>query len=58
MAEIVNLRMARKHKARAEREVVATENRNTFGKTKAERENDAATKKLDAKRLDGHKRED
>lgn len=58
MAEIVNLRTARKRKARGEREDQASENRARFGKTKAERQKDTATKELDRKRLDGHKRED
>jgi len=58
MAEIVNLRMARKRKARAERDDIASENRARHGKTKAARKTDAAVKTLDAKRLDGHKREE
>ena len=37
MAEIVNLRQARKQKARADKEARATENRVTFGRTKAEK---------------------
>ena len=38
MAEIVNLRMARKQKARAQRERVAEQNRAAFGRSKAERD--------------------
>ena len=37
MAEIVNLRQARKQKARAEKEARAAENRVSFGRTKAEK---------------------
>jgi hypothetical protein len=38
MAEIVNLRMARKAKARAEAEKTAGENRVKFGQTKADKQ--------------------
>ncbi len=38
MADIVNLRMARKHKARAEKERTAEQNRTLSGRSKAERE--------------------
>jgi hypothetical protein len=58
MAEIVNLRRARKAKARATTAAQAEANRIAFGRTKAERE--VAT--LDAERarrlLDGAKREE
>ena len=37
MAEIVNLRRARKGKARAEKDARAADNRVRFGRTKAER---------------------
>lgn len=37
MAEIINLRMARKAKARSEAEKQAAENRVKFGQTKAEK---------------------
>jgi len=57
MAEIVNLRTVRKRKARTEREDLAAENRAKFGKTKAAREQDSASKALETRRLDGHKRE-
>jgi hypothetical protein len=57
MAEIVNLRQARKGKARAEREAAAAANRQKFGRSKAERAAEAARAKLEAERLAGHKRE-
>lgn len=38
MAEIINLRMARKAKARSEAEKQAEQNRATFGQTKAEKQ--------------------
>lgn len=58
MAEIINLRMARKHKARAEKEAQAEQNRIAFGRTKAEKQQTAAEKALADKRIDGHRRHD
>lgn len=55
-ADIVNLRQARKRKARAEKEVFAEQNRRTHGQSKAIRRHDAATKSLDDRRLDGARR--
>jgi hypothetical protein len=56
MAEIVNLRTARKRKVRAEKDEVAAANRAKFGQTKAERGKREAEEKLAARRLDGHLR--
>jgi hypothetical protein len=58
MAEIINLRNARKQKARAEKDVQAAQNRVLFGRTKAEKLQQAAEKTLADKKIDGHKRED
>jgi hypothetical protein len=58
MAEIVNLRQARKRKARSDREAKAAENRIAFGRTKAERELSDAKTTLEARRLDSHKRDE
>lgn len=58
MGEIVNLRRARKAKARSAKDAEAAENRAKFGATKPERERRAAEAELAAKRLDGHKREE
>lgn len=58
MADILSLSKARKAKARAAKEQVAAENRVKFGRTKAEKERDAALAKLAQKRLDGVRRED
>jgi uncharacterized membrane protein YqiK len=55
MAEIVNLRTARKQKARAEKATQAEQNRITHGRTKAEKLRSKAEAELAAKRLDGHK---
>jgi len=57
-AEIVNLRRARKAKAREKAEEAAAHNRATFGRPKAERDRAAAESALEARRLDGHARED
>jgi len=56
MAEIISLSKARKAKTRADKEQVAAENRVKFGRTKSEKQRDAAFKAQDASRLDGAKR--
>ena len=58
MAEVVNLRHARKRKARDEKEAVAQVNRASFGRTKSEKELSKAKLALEKKVLDEHKRED
>jgi hypothetical protein len=58
MTEIVNLRQARKRKARTEREAKAAENRVTFGRTKVERRLSEAGNELERRRLDQHRRDD
>ena len=57
MAEIVNLRKARKAKARAEKEAQAAENRITFGRSKAERDLGAASRRLAERKLEAHRRD-
>nr|WP_316654918.1 DUF4169 family protein [uncultured Gellertiella sp.] len=57
VAEIVNLRQARKQKARVEKERQADQNRLTFGRSKAEKSltralNDKAKTALDQGRLE------
>ena len=57
MAEIINLRMARKAKARSEAEKQAEQNRAKFGQTKADKkarkaETDRAGKAHDAGKLE------
>ncbi|WP_332714513.1 DUF4169 family protein [Pelagibacterium mangrovi] len=57
MAEIVNLRQARKAKARAQKERASEANRAKFGRTRAERDLESKiSDKLD-RDLDGHKRD-
>lgn len=58
MADILSLSKARKAKARADKEQVAAENRVKFGRTKAEKQREAAIKALAEKRLDAAKREE
>jgi len=58
MAEIVNLRQARKAKERAEKEAEAAANRAQFGRTKAEKELEATRKALADRALEAHKRDE
>lgn len=58
MAEIINLRQARKQKARAEKEARADANRIAFGRSKAEKNLTKAEQELAKSRLDSHKRDD
>jgi hypothetical protein len=58
MAEVVNLRLARKNKARAEKETRASRNRVAFGRTKAERDATKTEKEIAERRLDLHRRDD
>ncbi len=57
MAEIVNLRMARKVRDRAVAEQKAAENRARFGRTKAEKATQRAKAEREARTLDGARRE-
>lgn len=57
-AEIVNLRLARKRKARAAMRAKADTNAAQHGQTKADRTLRAAQEDLETRRLDGHQRED
>lgn len=58
MGEVVNLRRARKAKARGAAEAQAAANRLAFGRTRAERAADAAEVERRDQRLDGAKREE
>jgi hypothetical protein len=57
MGDLVNLRRARKDRARREKEETAQANRVAFGRTKAERELTDAQKRLEAAKLDAHRRD-
>jgi hypothetical protein len=58
MAEIVNLNRVRKAKARSDAGKAAEANRAKFGRTKAERDTEAAEQARRDALLDGAKRED
>ncbi len=55
MADIVNLRLVRKRKARADREATAEANRILFGRTGAERAHARSEAENAARHLDGHR---
>ena len=57
MPEVVNLRLARKRKERAAREVQAAENRATHGRSGGENAVTSALRNLEAQRLDMHRRD-
>lgn len=57
MAKIVNLRRAKKAKARAEKGADAEAARAAFGRTKSEKQASAAEERRAAKTLEAHKRE-
>jgi hypothetical protein len=57
MGEVVNLNRYRKLKQRAERERRAGEKRAHFGVSKADRVKSAAERSLEARRLDGARRD-
>lgn len=55
-AEIVNLKLARKRRARVEKDKNAEQNRQKFGEAKADKSLRGKLKELDAKRLDDAKK--
>jgi hypothetical protein len=57
VAEIVNLNRARKAKAGEQAKARAVANRLSFGRTKAQKAAESATKAKSDTALDGHKRE-
>ncbi|WP_028032833.1 DUF4169 family protein [Chelativorans sp. J32] len=56
MGDIVNLRLQRKRKLRAEKEQLASENRVRFGRTRAQREADRLSEARESAKLDAHRR--
>ena len=56
-ADVVNLRSARKAKARNEAEAAAAERRRAFGKSKTARAADEQNKTLTERRFEGHRLE-
>ena len=57
MADIVNLRRARKDKAKREREAEADVNRRRFGRTRAQKDADKNTAERTVRTLDGKRLE-
>lgn len=57
MAEIINLSRVRKAKARAATAAIAAENRERFGRPKAERARSETEAEIAARRLDAHRRD-
>lgn len=57
MGEVVNLRQARKQKARSEKERQASESRALHGRSKSERERDRLASEKAEKFVAGHRRE-
>jgi uncharacterized protein YdaU (DUF1376 family) len=57
-AEIINLRQARKRRARDLKDAQAAENRARFGRTRSEREREELTQARAARTLDGHQRDE
>ena len=57
MAEIVNLRLARKARTRREKEQRASENRALFGQTKAQRMQNGKEVSTLQQHIDAHRRE-
>ena len=54
-AELINLRQARKARARKDKEALAVENRAKFGRTKAERTTTEAADDLARRRHEAHR---
>ncbi len=57
MSDVVNLRMARKRKARVDKDRAAGANRALHGRTKAEKERDRLLAEKAARLVDGHRRD-
>jgi hypothetical protein len=57
MADIINLRLARKQQTRRQNEQKVAENRALHGRTKAERQRDERDAQSLRDRVDSHKRE-
>jgi len=52
MADVINLRLARKNKKRTDHEQRGAENRAKFGRTKGEKEREHSEAKLEKRRVD------
>lgn len=56
MADLVNLRQARKRKRRSEQESAKAANRKAHGQTASERKKTNLVRALEERRLEGHRR--
>lgn len=56
MGDVINLRQARKDRARKDKEQNAARNRATFGRSNEEKLRDATVSDLAGRRLEGHRR--
>ena len=54
-ADLINLRRARKAKVRVERDQQIAEKRRLFGRTKAEKQIEAAKREHAERKIDGHR---
>ncbi len=57
MSSVVNLRVARKQKVRADKERLAAENRTLHGRTKAEKRRDELEAQRSAALVEAHRRD-
>jgi Domain of unknown function (DUF4169) len=57
VADLINLRRARKTKERAAREQTASEKRSLFGRTKAQKQAEATTRERAKRAIDDHRRD-
>lgn len=55
--QVINLRRAHKQKDRAGKEAIAAENRRRHGRSKAEKQAEAISRKQEERHIDGHKRD-
>jgi len=55
MGDVINLRQARKQRARQDKDAEAARNRTAFGRSKADRQRDQSVTNLAERRLDGHR---
>jgi len=55
LSEVVNLRLARKRKARADKEQAALENRAIHGRTRAQKQRDRLAAEKSEAHIDGHR---
>ncbi len=55
MGDVINLRQARKQRARQDKDAGAARNRTAFGRSKADKQRDQSVADLAERRLEGHR---